>query len=321
MLKLSELDSLVQKLNTIQDKLKEKWIEQEQAKKLGSRKNREAARLEKLSLITGKSFDLEATPEKIQVKEVEAEISKLNAEVIELEKRISEGIPGVKFPVKNPTPEVSKGNAIFFFEEGVYENAINYLKQALSMSEELEIDNVVFRSDKIVVRGKSEVDEATDSLMNAAQSIWALGSIMSGKVPKEMRETISSLNQSKHKQLWEFIGSRGNISLENTYENFKLTDATEKKRARTFYSQLESLRTPPLAIGDGKGNYQLTMYGRLVWTSYKRTYAVPEEKIEEAERVSEVQEVGKEQPREPTKKPSQTALQNFLEKVLLKEGD
>lgn len=317
MLDLSDLDSLIQKLNTIKENLKEKQKEQEQAKEFGNQRKREAARLKKLSLIAGKSFDLEAVTEKIQVKEIETEINKLNADEIELEKQIAEGISKVKFPIKNPNPEISKGNAIFYFEKGVHENAINYLKRSLSMSEQLEIDNVIFHADKIVVRGKSEADEAIDSLMNAAKSIWALGSIMLGKIPKEMRKTIDSLNKSKHKELWEFIGPRGSTSLESTYENFKLTDEIEKKRARTFYSQLESLRTPPLTTGDGKGNYQLTMYGRLVWASYEKTYAVREG----AGRVSEVQELGKVQPRETKKKPSQTALQNFMEKVLLEEGD
>lgn len=318
---LSELDSLVQKLNTIQENLKEKQKEREKAKEFGNQRKREAERLKKLSLIARKSFDLEAVPEKTQVKEIEAEISKLNTDKMELEKQIAEGISKVKLPIKNPNPEISKGNAIFYFEKGVHENAINYLKRSLSMTEQLKIDNVLFYADKIVIKGKSEADEATDSLMNAAQSIWALGSIMLGKVPNEMRETIDSLNKSKYQRLWEFLGSRGSTSLENTYENFKLMDETEKKKARTFYSQLESRRTPPLATGDGKGKYQLTMYGRLVWASYKKTYAVREEEIEEAERVSEVQEVEKVQPRETTKKPSQTALQNFMEKVLLEEGD
>lgn len=321
MLNLGELDSLVQKLNTIQENLKEKQTEREKAKRLGQQTKREIDRLKKLSLIAGKSFDLEAIPKKAPAKEIEAEISKLKVEEIELEKQIAKGISEVKFPIKNPNPEISKDNAIFYFEEGVHENAINYLKHSLSISKQLEIDNVVFHTDKIVVKGKSEADEATDCLANAAQSIWALGSIMLGKVPKEMRKTIDSLNKSRYKQLWEFIGLRGRASLENTYETFKLTDETEKKRARTFYSQLESLRKPPLTTGDGRGNYQLTMYGRLVWASYKKTYAVREEKIEEAERVSEVQEVENVQHRETAKKPPQTALQNFMEKVLLEEGD
>ena len=320
-LDFSELDSLVQKLNTIQENLKEKQKEREKAKEFGNQRKREAERLKKLSLIAGKSFDLEAVPEKTQVKEIEAEISKLKTDKIELEKQIAEGISKVKLPIKNPNPEISKGNAIFYFEKGVHENAINYLKRSLSMTEQLGIDNVIFHADKIVVRGKSEADGATDSLMNATQSIRALGSIMLGKVSEEMRKTIDFLNKSKYKDLWEYIGPKGSISLQKAYENFGLTNETEKKRARTFYSQLESRLTPPLATGDGKGNFQLTIYGRLVWASYKKTCAIPEEKTEEAERVSEAQEVEEAQPTETTRKPSQTALQNFMEKVLLEEGD
>ena len=319
---LRDLDSLVQKLNVIQEKLKEKQREQEQAKEFVHQKRKDIGRLKKLSLVAGKSFDLEAVPKKVQVKEIEVEISKLKTDEMELKKQIAKGISEVKFPIKSPNPEISKGNAIFYFEEGTHENAINYLKRTLSMSEQLIIGNVVFHADKIVVRGKSKADEATDCLMNAAQSIWALGSIMLGKVSEEMRKTINFLNESKYKHLWEFIGPRGTISLQNAYENFGLTNEAEKKRARTFYSQLESRpRTPPLATGDGKGSFQLTIYGRLVWASYKKTCAIAEEKTEKAERVSEVQEVEEAQSRETTKKPSQTALQNFMEKVLLEEGD
>lgn len=317
---LGDLDSLVQKLKAIQEKLREKQEEQEKTKESAHQTSREAERLKKLSLVAGKSFDLETAPKKTGVKEIEAEISKLKTDEMGLEKQIAKGISEVKFPIKSPTPEISEGNAIFHFEEGVHENATDYLKLTLSMSKQLTIDNVVFLADKIVVRGKSKANEATDCLINAAQSIWALGSIMLGKPSGEMRKTIDSLDKSKYKHLWEFIGSRGSISLLMAYENFGLTDEIEKKRTRTFYSQLESLRTPPLAMGDGKGKFQLTMYGRLAWASYKKTCAISEEKKEEAERVLEVKGVEKAQPRETTKKPSQTALQNFMEKVFL-EGD
>lgn len=318
---LADLDSLVQKLKILQQKLEEKQKEREKAKRLLYKRGRKAERLKKLSLVAGKDFDLEAVSEKVQVEEVEAEISKLKTEEMELEKKTAKGISEVKFPIRTPDPEISKGNAIFLFEEGVYENAIDYLKHILSMSEQLIIDNVVFQANKIVVRGKPKADEATDCLANAAQSIWALGSIMLGKIPEEMRKTIEFLSRSKYKHLWEFIGPRGSVSLKTTYDNFKLTNETERKRARTFYSQLESLRTPPLATGDGKGEFQLTIYGRLVWASYKKTCAIPEEKTEEAERISEVQEVEEAQPAGEIRKPSQTALQNFMEKVLLDEGD
>lgn len=321
-MKLSKLDSLIQKLNAVQKKVEEKRTEQEQAKKFVHERKREAERLKKLSLITGKTYDLEAVSEKTKTREIAAEISKLKADEMELEKQIAKGISELKFPTRSPNPETSKGDAVFYLDEGDHENAINYLKSSLNMREHLTIDNVVFYPDKIVIRGKSKADGATDCLKNAAQSIWALGSIMLGKVPEEMRHTINSLIKSKYKHLWEFIGPRGSISLKKTYENFKLTDETEQKRARTFYSQLESLRKPPLATGNGKGNFQLTMYGRLVWASYKKTCAVPEEKTEEeAERVSELQEVEEVQRQETTKKRSQTALQNFMEKVLLEEGD
>lgn len=320
-LNLGDLDSLVQKLKSIQENLEEKQKEQEEVKKSAYQRNMEADRLKKLSLVAGKSFDLEAVPEKAQLKEIEAEIIRLKTGKMELEKQIANGVSEVKFPIKSSTPEISKGDAIFYLEEGAYENAISYLKRSLSIREQLVIDDVVIHTDKIVVRGKSKADEATDCLANAAQSIWALGSIMLGKVPEEMRETIDSLKKSKYKHLWEFIGPRGSVSLKSTYENFKLKDETEQKRARTFYSQLESLRTPPLATGDGKGMFQLTIYGRLVWASYKKTCAISEEKTEEVERVSEAQEVEEAQPTETKRKPSQTALQNFMEKVLLEEGD
>jgi len=320
-LNLGDLDSLVQKLKAIQENLEEKQKEQEEAKKSAYQRNMEAERLKKLSLVAGKSFDLEAVHEKAQVTEIEAEIIRLKTDKMKLEKQIANGISEVKFPIKNPNPEISKGNAIFYLEEGAHENAISYLKRSLSMREQLVIDNVVIHADKIVVRGKSKADEATDCLANVAQSIWALGSIMLGKIPKEMIKTIDFLKKSKYKHLWEFIGPRGSVSLKKTYENFKLTNETEQKRARTFYSQLESIRTPPLATGDGKGKFQLTIYGRLVWASYKKTCAIPEEKTEEAERVSEVQEVEEAQATQTTRKPPQTALQNFMEKVLLEEGD
>lgn len=320
-MKLSELDSLIQKLNGVQDKVKEKRAEQEQTKKLVHEREREAERLKKLSLITGKTYDRETVSEKTQTKEIIAEISKLKTDEMELEKQIAKGISELKFPTKSPNPEISKGDTIFNLEEGDHENAINYLKSSLNMKENLIIDNVIFYADKIVVRGKSQVDEATDCFVNAAKSIWALGSIMAGKVPEEMKKTIDFLNRSKYRHLWEFIGPRGSISLKNTYENFRLTNETEKKRARTFYSQLESPRTPSLATGDGEGNFQLTIYGRLVWTLYKKTCAIPEHKTEEGERVSEFQELEEAQTTEKTRKPAQTALQSFMEKVFLEEGN
>lgn len=300
--------------------MEEKRAGAEQSKKLAHERKKEAERLKKLSLVTGKTYDLEAISEKTQMKEITAEISKLKLEEIELEKQIAKGISELEFPTRSPNPEISKGDAIFYLEEGELQNAINYLKSSLNMREHLTIDNVVFHADKIVIKGKSKADQATDSFFNATQSIRALGSIMLGKVPEEMKKTIESLNRSKRRHLWEFIGSKSRISLKNVYENFRLTNETEKKRARTFYSELESRLSPPLVTGDGKGSFQLTIYGRLVWASYKKTCAIPEEKIE-AERVSEAPELEEAQPTETTRKPSQTALQNFMEKVYLEEGD
>jgi hypothetical protein len=320
-LNLGDLNSLVQKLNIVREKLEEKKKQEERAKEFIHQETTESERLKKLSLIAGKSFDVNALPESARVKEVEAEVSKLKTEEMELEKQIAEGISELKFPIKDPNPEVSEGNATFYFEEGLYDNAVDYLRLTLSMKQQLTIDNVVFHSDKIVVRGKSKAVDATDCLENAAKSIWALGSIMLGKVSEEMKETIGFLNRSKYKQLWEFLGPRGALSLQNAYENFGLTGDTEKKRARTFYSQLESRLAPPLATGDGKGNFQLTIYGRLVWASYKKLCDVQEEKAEKSEHISEAQEVEKVKPTETTRKPSQTALQNFMEKVLLDEGE
>jgi hypothetical protein len=320
-LNLGDVDSLVQKLNVVREKLEEKQKEQEKVKEFAFQKTRETERLEKLSLIAEKSFDSNAASEKTRVKELEAEISKLRIEEVKLEKEIAEGISELKLPIKDPNPEVSEGNSTFYFEEGLYRNAIDYLKLTLSMKQELIIDNVVFYADKIVIRGKSKADEATDCLGNAAKSIWALGSILLGKVPEEMKEIIDFLNRSKYKQLWEFLGPRGTVSLQDAYENFGLTGETEKKRARTFYSQLESRLTPPPATGDGKGNFQLTIYGRLVWASYKKICGIPEEKAEEREHISEVKEVEKAKPQETARKPSQTALQNFMDKVLLDEGE
>jgi hypothetical protein len=314
------LNALVQNLNALREKRKEKQKEQEKAKESTYQRSRETERLKKLSLVAGKSFDLRDTPEETRTQEVESEINKLTAEEVELEKRIAKGIAEMTFPIKDPNPEISEGNATFNFEEGVYDNALDYLKLALGMQQQLIIDNVVFHANKIVVKGKSKADEATDSLMNATQSIWCLGSIMLGKITDEMRKTIDSLNKSKYKHLWEFLGPRGTISLQNAYENLGLTSDTDKKNARTFYSQLESRSTPPVATGDGKGNFQLTVYGRLVWASYKKMSGIPDERVEEHEQIAGGQ--AKElQPTEKTRKPSQTALQNFMEKVLLDEGE
>jgi len=323
-LNLSDLNSLVQNLNAIQEKLKEKQKEQEKVKEITYQESRETERLKKLSLVVEKPFDLKAIPEKAPVEEVGVEISKLKTEEMDLEKQIAQGISEFKFPIKDPNPEISEGNATFYFKEGAYENVIDYLKAALNMKQQLVIDNVVFYADKVVIRGKSDADEATDCLTNAAKSIWALGSIMLGRVSEEIKKTIDFLSRSKYKDLWEFLGPRGTISLSDAYKNFGYGDETKKKNARTFYSQLESRLAPPLTTGDGKGNFQLTIYGRLVWASYKKTCSIPAEKAEESEHISEVQEVKdveKAKPTETTKKPSQTALQNFMEKVLLDKGE
>jgi len=319
-LNLRDLETLVQNINAIREKRKEKQKEQEKTKESTYQRSRETERLKKLSLVAGKSFDLRDASEETRTKELESEINDLSAEEMELEKRIAKGISEVTFPIKDPNPEISEGNATFHFEEDTYKNAIDYLKFALSMKQQLIIDNVVFHADKIVVKGKSGPDEATDSLMNAAQSIWSLGSIMLGKIPDEMREAIDSLKESKYKHLWEFLGSRGNISLQDVYENFRYTSETDTKNARTFYSQLESRFKPSVVTGDGKGSFELTVYGRLVWASYKKTCGISDEKVEDREQISGGL-VEEPQLTEKARKPSQTALQNFMEKVLLDKGE
>ena len=320
-LNLNELDSLIQALNANREKLKEKQDELKQCEKLVDEKRAEVDRLKKLALISERSFDSDIVSEKTQREEIETEINNLQTETRELEKQIAKGITEIKFPIKDPKPEISKGDAIFCFEEDTHEDSINYLRSAFNMTKRLVIDNVLFCPDRIVVMGTSELHGATDCLLHATQTIWALGSIMLGKEPGEIKNTLDFLRRSKYKHLWEFIGSRVKISNEDVYSNFGLKDETERKRARTFYSQLESRLTPPPVTGDGKGNFQLTTYGRLVWASYKKkTYAIPKEEKERVESVLEVQEAEKIESEETTEQPTQTALQNFFEKVLLKEG-
>lgn len=319
---LGDLNSLVQRLNATREKLRQKQKDYEKTKAVAAQESRETERLKKLALVAGKSFDSSSASEKAEVEKVESEIGVLKTNEAELEKQIAKGIAELKLPIKDPHPKISEGNAIFDFEGETYNDAIDYLKLTLNMKQQLVIDNVVFHIDKAVVIGKSDAAEATDCLMNAAKSIWALGSIMLGKTSEELKEVIDFLKASKYKQLWEFLGGRGTVSLENAYENFGYTDEAEKKRARTFYSQLESRLKPPLAAGDGRGNFQLTIYGRLVWASYKKTCGISKESGEKREvHISEAQEVGKVRPTEATRKPSQTALQNFMEKVLLDEGE
>jgi len=321
-LDLGGLNSLVQRLNATREKLREKQSDYEKTKAVAAQESRETERLRKLALVAGKPFDSSATSEKAPVEKVESEISELKTNEAELEKQIAKGISELKLPIKDPDPKISEGNAIFDFEGDIYNDAIDYLKLKLSMKQQLMIDNVVFHGDKVIVVGKPNAAEATDCLMNAAKSIWALGSIMLGKTSEEMGKVIDFLRASKHKQLWEFLGERGTVSLENAYENFGVTDGAEKKRTRTFYSQLESRLEPPLATGDGRGSFQLTIYGRLVWASYKKTCGIPEQSVEESRaRIPEAQGAEKEPPTEAMRKPSQTALQNFMEKVLLKEGE
>jgi len=319
-LNLRDLDSLVQSLHTVREKRREKQTEQEKIKESVSERSKESERLKKLSLVTGKSFDITDATEGTRVKAIESEITKLATGETELEKQIAKGISELTFPIKDPNPEISEGNATFSFEEGMYNNAIDYLKLALNMKEQLIIDNVVFYTNKIVVKGKSTPEEATDSFVNSVQSFWSLGSVMLGKITDEMKKIIDSLKVSKYKPLWEFLGQRSTISLRNAYENFGYTSETDQKNARTFYSQLESRSKPPVVTGDGKGNFQLTVYGRLVWASYKKTCGIPDEKMEDREQISGGQ-VKEPQPTEKARKPSQTALQNFMEKVLLDKGE
>jgi hypothetical protein len=319
-LELRDLNALVQNLNSIRERRKEKQNEQKKAEVTADQQNKEAERLRKLSLITGKSFDSGDARGETRSASVESDIKELIAEETKLENQIATGIAELKFPIKDKDPEISDGNAIFSFEEGVYDPAIDYIKLSLSMKEQLTIDNVVFYPNKILIKGKSQAGEATGDLLNAVQSIWSLGSIMLGKIPDQMKETIDSLKESKYNYLWEFLGRLGNISLQEVYRNFKYESEADKKNARTFYSQLESRFKQPIAIGDGKGNFQLTFYGRLVFASYRKSRGISGEKVEEREQTSSDQVKGP-QPKEEARKPSQTALQNFMEKVLLNKGD
>ena len=318
---LSELDSLIQTLKANREKIREKQDELKRLEKLIDKKRAEVDRLKKLSLISGKSFESNIVSEKTRREEIETGINNLQTKALELEKEVAKRIAEIKFPIKDPTPEISKGDAVFYFEENTHEDSIDYLKSAFNLKERLVIDNVLFYPDRIVVMGTSELDEATDRLLHATKAIWALGSIMLGKEPDEMRKTLDFLKRSKYKHLWEFIGPRGKVSNEEVYSSFGLVDEIEKKRARTFYSQLESRLSPPLVTGDGKGNFQLTTYGRLVWASYKKICAVSKAKAEQVEQASEVQEEEKIEFEEMKKEQTQTALQNFFTEVLLSEGD
>lgn len=272
--------------------------------------SKEAERLRKLARVTGKTYEEPIVELEKQIKDLETEISKVDNQISSIELQIANGLQELTVDV-NHKPEITAEKAIFKYTLGSCEKAILYLKQKLSFTEQLNLDGVIFWPEHVEILGADDAFEATEQFVKAVNTLRIFGSLMGGKEPASIQSCREYLHKSKHRLVWELLASAGKITLKTIFEQLTVKDSEEKRRIRSFLSDLQKRELSPFA-GDGRGTFWLTTFGKQVKLSYEATYSV----ISKRERTEDTIPQ-----RENKEEPIGTRLNKWLEVAYGEEND
>lgn len=239
--------------------------------------SQEAERLRKLSTVTGGTYEEPTAEMNKQVEEIKKEISDVDEQISTIEEQIANGIASLTADV-NPTPEIVADKAIFKYTQGPCSNIISYLIQRLTFGDQLNVDGVIFTSENAEVLGAKNAFDATDQFIKAVQTLRVFGSIMLGKEPEKIKVCREFLHKSKHRHVWELLAKMGKTKLEVIFKQHGIEGREERKRIRTFLSDLQKRDLPPI-LGDGSGTFWLTTFGKQVKLRYEAVYGSAKDKI------------------------------------------
>ena len=232
--------------------------------------SKEAERLRRLAQVTGKSYEAPAIELQKQLNDLETEISNIDSQLSTIEQQIANGLEDLTVDV-NLAPEITPEKAIFKYTEGSCENAINYLMQKLSFTEQLDVDGVVFRPSCVEILRATNALDATEQFVKAVNTLRVFGGLMSGKEPEAVQLCREFLHKSKYRHVWELLATAGRVTLKEIFDRFNIGDSEEKKCIRAFLSDLQKRELSPIA-SDGRGTFWLTTFGKQVKIRYEATY-------------------------------------------------
>jgi len=306
---LEELEKLCAELEVVdtqtQQKMKQISDLEEKAKQL----NEDVELKRMIAELRG-----EETPAPQDLEELEQaknEFEKLKIKSEELKKQALKGMAELDLPVSTRPQIDNEGKFITTLEGGPYERSVKFIAHKLDSSVPLDIDGVLFDSNKIIVTEVSDMRIGLQKLLVFKQNIRRMAMMALGEKNPEIEKIIDYMHQSTYKDIWEAAGSKQRVVFENLYKELAITESSEKKRVQNFFTNSQKVLGDAFPFRNiGSGIWERTFFGSLVWMRYTTLYPF----IKEGEKVSK--EVGgmSEGEVSVSTKPKIESLNKYMEK-------
>ena len=171
----------------------------------------------------------------------------------------------------------SNNNVNILYKSGSHATSIEYIKQNFGFQDLIDIDGVVFETDKVVIKDVLNEEAAIKRFIEAVKTLRLFGLQSLGKVPSEVDDICEKLYKIKHREIWEKLAEKGKTTPAILAGELNLDIGLV---GDTLYNWVRAkFKISPLAR-DGKGSYFLTTCGRLVWQRYKQKYNLEEQSVE-----------------------------------------
>ncbi|RLE60325.1 MAG: hypothetical protein DRN53_06280 [Thermoprotei archaeon] len=268
------LDERAKELKEKQKELDDVSIKVAKLEEYIKRVQEEAELLSQLAEVTGEEYEApQARLEELE--KLKQRYASLQKEIGKLKKDVIMCLSELKVPIDYDRIEVTQDRCILPYKGGEkYESAIQILREFLSFGkeEDINIDGVIFKPDGIIVTDIGDRRTALKRFINAVKAIWLLGQQFQGKVAPEVEDIAKRFYNSKNRRIWEKLAELGKANPATIATELGM-NAKQVNDALYNWTRPGKFKTPPI-IRDGKGNYLLTTFGRLVWQYYRQKYAL-----------------------------------------------
>jgi hypothetical protein len=318
-MKLTEMEQKCQQLCSIMDqlKLKENELQRFKTEETKAREDFQVRKI--LADIKGEAFEDEFKLEQLDKTKVEAEA--LRQSITKEEKEILEGMKQLVIdvlPNDIPLPDSEK-KAILSFMNGPLPNVVTFIASTVNSELPLKLDNILLYQDKITVTGVNTRIEAAETLKNFVENVRRIAGIALKEHDVDVEETAKYFSESAYRDIWEAIGGRKTVSLQQIYSELHIAEEDKMQRARNFFTNTKIVLKEkyPFIVVE-KGKYELSFFGALVWKQYQNSY-LKNPQVEQKEKDQQAA-IAEENAGKDSKQISEkTTLNNFVKDEKIQE--
>jgi len=291
MVRLNELEKLCVDLEEVDTQIRQKIKEvsdlEEKAKNM--KEGIEVQRI--MAQLRGEGPPVE--PEPAELDKSKKELESLENRLGELKNQALKGMTELNLPVSDQLTIDSDGNLVATLEGGPYEKSVKFIADRFDSSVPLDIDDVLLHADRIIAIKVANTKTGAQKLLLFKGNIQRMARVSVGLEDPEIKKVVDYMHKGTYKDIWEAVGSRQKVVLEELYGNLGITETNGKKRVQNFFiNNRKMLGNAFPFINTSPGVWKRTFFGSLVWGSYQTFYPSAKETrttLEEAEKKSEDQ--------------------------------